>query len=156
MSRLQAAIVRARASRFPVRLPTPPSPSPLLVPVAIAPAPAPTPSEQLVAILQAAPQPFLASQQFRRIHDVVAAHYGFARNDIISIRRTGGLIRARHTAMYLARLETSKSLPEIGRLFGGRDHTTVLHAVNKMAKRAADDPEYAAEIETLRGMLHDR
>ncbi len=55
--------------------------------------------------------------------------------------------------MYLAKLLTSRSLPEIGRKFGGRDHTTVMHAVRKIEELKAADPALAEDVELLRRML---
>jgi chromosomal replication initiator protein len=57
--------------------------------------------------------------------------------------------------MYLAKILTLRSLPEIGRRFGGRDHTTVLHAVRKIETLAGNDSALAGEIETLKRLLQD-
>jgi chromosomal replication initiator protein len=57
--------------------------------------------------------------------------------------------------MYLAKILTLRSLPEIGRRFGGRDHTTVLHAVRKIETLAGNDSVFAEEIETLKRQLQD-
>ena len=70
-----------------------------------------------------------------RIEDIqklVATHYQVSRADILSARRTATVVRPRQIAMFLAKALTPRSLPEIGRRFGGRDHTTVLHAVRKI------------------------
>src|SRR5579863_7845351 len=66
------------------------------------------------------------------IQRVVARQYNVSRADLLSSRRTANVVRPRHVAMYLAKVLTLRSLPEIGRRFGGRDHTTVLHAVRKI------------------------
>src|SRR5438270_6873284 len=66
------------------------------------------------------------------IQRVVARHYNVSRGDLLSSRRTANVVRPRQVAMYLAKTLTLRSLPEIGRRFGGRDHTTVLHAVCKI------------------------
>src|SRR6201997_2975278 len=63
------------------------------------------------------------------IQRVVARQYNVSRSDLLSSRRTANVVRPRQVAMYLAKTMTLRSLPEIGRRFGGRDHTTVLHAV---------------------------
>lgn len=76
-----------------------------------------------------------SSPQRIRIEDiirVVSKHYGVSRVDLMSSRRTANVVRPRQVAMYLAKTLTLRSLPEIGRRFGGRDHTTVLHAVRKI------------------------
>ena len=66
------------------------------------------------------------------IQRAVARHYNVSRADMLSSRRTANVVRPRQIAMYLAKTLTLRSLPEIGRRFGGRDHTTVLHAVRKI------------------------
>ena len=66
------------------------------------------------------------------IQKLVASHYSVTRADILSSRRTATVVKPRQIAMYLAKTLTLRSLPEIGRRFGGRDHTTVLHAVRKI------------------------
>src|SRR5947208_9463121 len=67
------------------------------------------------------------------IQRVVARQYNVSRADLLSSRRTANVVRPRQVAMYLAKTLTLRSLPEIGRRFGGRDHTTVLHGVRKIA-----------------------
>lgn len=62
-----------------------------------------------------------------------ALHFGVSRNDIISERRTASIVKPRQVAMYLCKTLTLRSLPDIGRRFGGRDHTTILHGVRKIA-----------------------
>jgi chromosomal replication initiator protein len=64
-------------------------------------------------------------------------------------------VRPRQVAMYLAKILTLRSLPEIGRRFGGRDHTTVLHAVRKIEALAGNDTTLAEEIEGLKRQLQD-
>jgi chromosomal replication initiator protein len=61
--------------------------------------------------------------------------------------------RPRQVAMYLAKQLTSRSLPEIGKRFGNRDHTTVLHAVNKITELMQEDPTFAEDVSLLRKML---
>lgn len=86
----------------------------------------------------------------RDIQEVVAEFYGFSINDLRSIRRDFPLTRVRQVAMYLAKTLTEKTLPEIGRCFGGRDHTTVLHAVRRIKALMQVDHELADEIEELK------
>ncbi|MEM6971679.1 MAG: chromosomal replication initiator protein DnaA [Pseudomonadota bacterium] len=83
----------------------------------------------------------------------VVSHYNLRMNDLISERRSRSVARPRQTAMYLAKMLTTKSLPEIGRAFGGRDHTTVLHAVRKIEELLATDEHLAEDIEILRRQL---
>ncbi len=77
---------------------------------------------------------------------IVAKHYGTTRIDIKSARRTADIVRPRQVAMYLARTFTLQSLPEIGRRFGNRDHTTVLHAVRKINRLVKTDPDLAHDV----------
>ena len=73
------------------------------------------------------------------IQKLVANHYNISRSDILSSRRTANVVRPRQIAMFLSKVLTLRSLPEIGRRFGGRDHTTVLHAVRKVEELTAKD-----------------
>jgi chromosomal replication initiator protein len=89
------------------------------------------------------------------IQRLVANHYNVSRADILSSRRTATVVRPRQIAMYLAKSLTLRSLPEIGRRFGGRDHTTVLHAVRKIEGMVSADTELAGEIDHLKRMLQE-
>ncbi|GGF49801.1 chromosomal replication initiator protein DnaA [Azorhizobium oxalatiphilum] len=84
---------------------------------------------------------------------VVAKHYNVSRADLLSQRRTANVVKPRQIAMYLAKTLTLRSLPEIGRRFGGRDHTTVLHAVRKIDGLIATDRALADEIEALKRLV---
>jgi chromosomal replication initiator protein len=93
-----------------------------------------------------------------RIEDIlkiVSRHYKVPRNELLSARRSRDVVRPRQIAMYLAKALTSRSLPEIGRRFGGRDHTTVLHSVRKVEQMIKDDMELGQEIELLKRMLEE-
>ena len=93
-----------------------------------------------------------------RVEDIlriVAKHYGVSRADLLSSRRTANVVRPRQIAMYLAKTLTLRSLPEIGRRFGGRDHTTVLHAVRKIEGLVQGDKGLADEIEVLKRQLQE-
>ncbi|MFO1106997.1 MAG: chromosomal replication initiator protein DnaA [Amaricoccus sp.] len=83
----------------------------------------------------------------------VADHYNLRMSDLLSARRARQVARPRQVAMYLAKTLTSKSLPEIGRRFGGRDHTTVIHAVRKVEELKKTDSQIAEDVELLRRML---
>jgi chromosomal replication initiator protein len=89
------------------------------------------------------------------IQRVVARQYNVSRADLLSSRRTANVVRPRQVAMYLAKTLTLRSLPEIGRRFGGRDHTTVLHAVRKIENLVSKDVSLAEEIELLKRQLQD-
>lgn len=83
----------------------------------------------------------------------VAQRYHVTRMDLVSARRTGGVIRPRHIAIYLAKILTPLSLPSIGRLFGKRDHTTILHAIRKMSWLVETAPGIRDEVERLRAEI---
>ncbi|MGH6869758.1 MAG: helix-turn-helix domain-containing protein, partial [Methylocella sp.] len=87
------------------------------------------------------------------IQKLVASHFNVSRADILSARRTASVVRPRQIAMYLSKLLTPRSLPEIGRRFGGRDHTTVLHAVRKITGLVTTEGTLSDEIELLKRML---
>jgi chromosomal replication initiator protein len=89
------------------------------------------------------------------IQRVVARQYNVSRADLLSSRRTANVVRPRQVAMYLAKTLTLRSLPEIGRRFGGRDHTTVLHAVRKIEGLVGHDAMLADEIEVLKRQLQE-
>ncbi len=87
------------------------------------------------------------------IQKQVAAHFNIRIADMSSARRARAVARPRQVAMYLAKQLTSRSLPEIGRKFGGRDHTTVMHAVRKVEELRGQDAAFAEDLELLRRML---
>ncbi|MGI9435149.1 MAG: chromosomal replication initiator protein DnaA, partial [Geminicoccaceae bacterium] len=84
----------------------------------------------------------------------VAEHYSIKLSDMHSSRRARVVARPRQVAMYLAKQLTPRSLPEIGRRFGGRDHTTVMHAIKKIEELRASDSVMNEDIELLRRQLH--
>ena len=89
------------------------------------------------------------------IQRVVARQYNVSRADLLSSRRTANVVRPRQVAMYLAKTLTLRSLPEIGRRFGGRDHTTVLHAVRKIEGLVSKDTALSDEVELLKRQLQE-
>ena len=93
--------------------------------------------------------------KIEEIQRIVARQYNVSRADLLSSRRTANVVRPRQVAMYLAKQLTLRSLPEIGRRFGGRDHTTVLHAVRKIENLVNTDASLAEEIELLKRQLQD-
>lgn len=93
-----------------------------------------------------------------KIEDIqkrVATHYNISRADLLSSRRTAAVVMPRQIAMFLAKSLTLRSLPEIGRRFGGRDHTTVLHAVRKIDKLCDANPALKDEMELLKRALQE-
>jgi chromosomal replication initiator protein len=99
--------------------------------------------------------PELKRVRIEEIQRIVSRHYNVSRGDLLSARRTANVVRPRQVAMYLAKTMTLRSLPEIGRRFGGRDHTTVLHAVRKIELLITNDTALAAEIESLKGQIQE-
>ncbi len=83
----------------------------------------------------------------------VAEHWNIRLTDMSSARRARAVARPRQVAMYLAKQLTSRSLPEIGRKFGNRDHTTVMHAVSRIGELMERDTAFAEDVELLRRML---
>jgi len=83
----------------------------------------------------------------------VAEHFNIKIAEMQSARRARAVARPRQVAMYLAKQLTSRSLPEIGRKFGGRDHTTVMHAVRKVEELRATDASFSEDVDLLRRML---
>ncbi|WP_043337016.1 chromosomal replication initiator protein DnaA [Belnapia moabensis] len=87
------------------------------------------------------------------IQKKVAEHYNIRLTDMSSARRARNVARPRQVAMYLAKQLTQRSLPEIGRRFGNRDHTTVMHAVSRIAELMEADAGFAEDVALLRKML---
>jgi chromosomal replication initiator protein len=90
------------------------------------------------------------------IQRIVARHYNVSKTELLSNRRTRTIVKPRQVAMYLSKVLTPRSLPEIGRRFGGRDHTTVLHAVRKIEGLSVSDTTLAQELELLRRLINDQ
>lgn len=85
---------------------------------------------------------------------VVSRHFGVSKGDILSQRRHRSVVWPRQIGMYLAKQLTSRSLPEIGRRFGNRDHTTVLHAIRKIEGELGGNPRLRDELEELKKLLN--
>jgi hypothetical protein len=105
------------------------------------------------------PRPKLApgAPTILRIQQAVCIHLDVTMTDLLAHRRAAKLVRKRHIAMYLASALTGRSLPEIGRAFGNRDHTTILHAKRKVASLLeAGDEKLAADIAKIECLLAHR
>lgn len=83
----------------------------------------------------------------------VAEHYNIRLADLVGPKRVRTVARPRQVAMYLAKQLTARSLPEIGRRFGGRDHTTIMHGVRKIEELKAEDRQLGEDVEMLRRLL---
>jgi chromosomal replication initiator protein len=88
-----------------------------------------------------------------QIKSAACAEFGVSGQELVSAARAAKLSQSRQLAMYLARELTDASLPAIGRAFGGRDHSTVLHALRRAAQRIESDADYRARLERLRSVL---
>ena len=87
------------------------------------------------------------------IQTIVCKYFKISKNEMLSSRRSRYLVRPRQTAIYLAKMLTSKSLPEIGRCFSNRDHTTVIHSVKTIEKLRKEDNELNVKIDTLKNKI---
>ena len=113
--------------------------------------------ETSIALAKEALRDLLSSQNrqisVENIQKTVADFYKIKVADMYSKRRPAAIVRPRQIAMYLSKEMTRKSLPEIGELFGGRDHTTVMHAVRKIAAERQQDSELNQQLHVLEQML---
>tara|TARA_Y100001958_G_scaffold151075_1_gene135605 strand:+ start:99 stop:1544 length:1446 start_codon:yes stop_codon:yes gene_type:complete len=87
------------------------------------------------------------------IQTVVCKFFKISKNEMLSSRRSRYLVRPRQTAIYLTKILTSKSLPEIGREFSNRDHTTIIHSVKTIEKLKISDPEMVENINKLKNQI---
>lgn len=92
----------------------------------------------------------------RLIQSVTAEFFGVSRSALLEECRTQHRVRQRQIAMYLAREMTDESFPKIGRLFAGRDHSTVIHAVKTIAEIVAHDDGVKQIIDIIRGQITNR
>ena len=87
------------------------------------------------------------------IQTLVCKHFKISKNEMLSSRRSRYLVRPRQVAIYLSKILTTKSLPEIGREFSNRDHTTVIHSVKTIEKLKTDNIEISNGINTLKNQI---
>ena len=87
------------------------------------------------------------------IQTIVCKYFKISKNEMLSSRRSRYLVRPRQTAIYLAKILTSKSLPEIGREFSNRDHTTIIHSVKMIEKLKEKDPDMIDNINKLKNQI---
>jgi len=109
--------------------------------------------DELLAHLMGAGEP--KRVRIEDIQRIVARHYNVSRQELVSNRRTRVIVKPRQIAMYLAKTLTPRSFPEIGRRFGGRDHTTVLHAVRKIEELIGGDTKLGHEVELLKRLINE-
>ena len=87
------------------------------------------------------------------IQNIVCRYFKISKNEMLSARRSRYLVRPRQTAIYLTKLLTSKSLPEIGRSFSNRDHTTVIHSVKTIERLRQEDKDLNSNIDNLKNKI---
>jgi chromosomal replication initiator protein len=117
-------------------------------PIAVAEPPPPSVPE-VVTEIEEGPRPVT----IKEIQKCITKHFDLSMTELLSSRRLAKIVRPRQIGFYLARKLTSRSLPEIGRKFGGKDHTTILHACKKVEERMAKDPQLAETVRHLEGMF---
>ena len=146
METLQQAIHQARwASRSTIEI----------APVEIQEKPAPIEYPKQSAIpaqIARESDPLLPAAPFPRVKEIQQAccrYFDISMVELVSDRRLASLVKARHVAMYLAKTLTPHSYPEIARRFGGKDHTSVLHAYRKIERILPDSPDLQAAVETI-------
>ena len=105
--------------------------------------------ECLADVLRASERKITVDEIMRQVSE----HYNVRISDLLGPKRTRTIARPRQVAMYLAKKMTQRSLPEIGRRFGGRDHTTVIHAVRKITELQETDGRIAEDVTILRRTL---
>ena len=91
-----------------------------------------------------------------KIQNVVSNYFNIALSEMLSQRRSRPLARPRQIAMFLAKKMTTRSLPEIGRRFANRDHTTVIHAVKTITRLSEQDDEMKKNINQLKSILQEQ
>jgi hypothetical protein len=103
--------------------------------------------EDPIPLMEDASSPAITIREIQR---AVAKHYNITISDILSVRRTNDVVLPRQIAAYLAKVLTTRSYPEIGRRMGGRDHSTILHAVRKISELVQVDEKLAMDINKLK------
>ena len=99
------------------------------------------------------PAPDLTSILIVDIQRAVCRYFNMGMSDLLSARRAADVVWPRQIAMYISKTLTMRSLPDIGRRFGGRDHTTVLHAVRKVEQLRGEDAKINGVIESINKKL---
>lgn len=121
------------------------------------PAPAPSPAPNVPNHLMAEALKMLSvpvwNQDIKKIQQVVCEEYNISASCLLSQRRLPHYVEARQVAMYLCKQLTDRSFPEIGRRFGDRDHTTILHGIRKIERLLATDAALRARVDALAARL---
>lgn len=114
----------------------------------------PISSDLISEVIPAAAHPPVSITE--KVQEAVSAEYGFDREVLIGAGRSASVVQARQVAVFLTRELSTLSLPEIGRGFGDRDHSTILHSIRRVEKLVGDDPVIAGRVESLRQDLHSQ
>jgi chromosomal replication initiator protein len=99
--------------------------------------------------------PRQANLSIENIQRVVADYFSLSPNDLKSKKKTQNIVFPRQLAMYIAREMTDYSTTEMGQSFGGRDHTTVMHSIDKIKTQLLTDPTLDSTIESLKRLIKD-
>lgn len=146
----------AAIARRAAELTRKPEPKPIPEPVSATTAtPATLPPIPNEAITAAAEMTFEWRGSVRKIQDAVCKDFNVSLDELCSGRRLARIILPRQVGYYICKKLTRHSLPEIGRRFGGKDHTSVLHGVRKIERVTAADPELRARVDRLFRSLED-
>lgn len=92
----------------------------------------------------------------KHIREFIAHHYGIEMREFVGTKRNRKIARPRQIAMYLSRVMTDSSLPEIGKYFGGRDHTTALHAFRTIHRMQIDSPQFAQQLGEFKARIREQ
>jgi chromosomal replication initiator protein len=111
-------------------------------------------SAELIDAVVPKPSRCSGSSPVEEIQQRVSTAFGISRAELVGSTRAATPLRARQVAIYLTRELTDLSLPQIGRLYGGRDHSTVLNSIKRVEARCGEDPALATRVEKLRGAIH--
>lgn len=162
LARAQRAATMRRHARVPPPDPQPQRPAPVAV---VAPAPRPWPVDEnsvielpnfLALRYPGVPNPEIEATRSPSVQSIIAAcadYFGVDFCDVVSVRRTGNVMKPRQIAMYLCKKLTPRSLPDIGRRFGPRDHTTILHGVKKITGLVATDHVLAGDVAAIEAKI---
>jgi chromosomal replication initiator protein len=112
-------------------------------------------SAELIAELIPASKRRLEATPVEEIQEQVASSFGISRAELVGSSRAAAPLRARQVAIFLTRELTDLSLPQIGRLFGGRDHSTILNSLRRMEANLAGDDALSNRVEELRGAINN-
>ncbi len=114
----------------------------------------PIPEPESIPIPEPIPPPVIfTGNKIDQIKRMVCKHFGVSRESLESNSRKRTVVRPRQIGMYLSRRYTTYSFPQIGQRFGGRDHTTILHAFHKVRELIEKDAKLAADVANLEAMI---